>query len=93
MNVSDLNRETRPPRERCPVTVESPCILVCSIDRSTGHCFGCGRSSAEITNWLVYSAAERRAIMDELPARLDKIERKPRRVTKRQRLALERGEG
>lgn len=75
------------------MTIESPCILVCSIDRRTGHCFGCGRTSAEITNWLAYSAAERRAIMDELPARMGEIERKPRRITKRQRLALERDEG
>ncbi|MGN6583716.1 MAG: DUF1289 domain-containing protein, partial [Rhizobiaceae bacterium] len=22
--------------------IESPCILVCSIDMKTGYCFGCG---------------------------------------------------
>ena len=24
--------------------MESPCILVCSIDMVTGYCFGCGRT-------------------------------------------------
>ncbi len=32
--------------------IESPCILVCSIDRATGYCFGCGRTQPEIGAWL-----------------------------------------
>ena len=28
--------------------MESPCILVCSIDMVTGYCFGCGRTRDEI---------------------------------------------
>ena len=67
--------------------VKSPCILVCSIDMSTGYCFGCGRTSQEIASWMDYSAAERDTIMDSLQARLETIERKPRRETKRARLA------
>lgn len=70
--------------------MESPCILVCSIDIKTGFCFGCGRTGAEIGSWTVYSDAERRAIMESLPARLETVERKPRRETRRTRMARER---
>ncbi len=68
----------------------SPCILVCSIDMKTGFCFGCGRTRDEIAGWIDYSDAERQSIMDMLAARIETIERKPRRETRRQRLAKER---
>lgn len=68
----------------------TPCILVCSIDQNTGYCFGCGRTSAEIGAWVSYSDDERRQIMEMLPERLTKVERKPRRETRRQRMARER---
>jgi predicted Fe-S protein YdhL (DUF1289 family) len=67
--------------------MESPCILVCSIDDKTGYCFGCGRTRDEIGAWTVYSSAERRQIMDALPARLETVERRPRRETRRTRMA------
>ncbi len=68
----------------------TPCILVCSIDQNTGYCFGCGRTSAEIGAWMSYSDDERRQIMEVLPERMTKVERKPRRETRRQRMARER---
>lgn len=71
--------------------IESPCILVCSIDMNTGYCFGCGRTRDEISAWLVMDATERRAVMTQLPARLETVERRPRRETRRTRLARERG--
>ena len=71
--------------------IESPCILVCSIDLKTGYCFGCGRTRDEISSWLTFSPETRRAVMSELPARLETVERKPRRETRRQRIARERG--
>lgn len=71
--------------------IESPCILVCSIDRTTGYCFGCGRTQIEIGHWIAMSPAERRTVMAELPARLETVERRPRRETRRTRLARERG--
>ena len=71
-------------------TVKSPCILVCSIDMKTGYCFGCGRTRDEISGWMTYSDQERDEIMAGLPQRLEGIERKPRRVTKRQRMRQER---
>ncbi|WP_047455310.1 DUF1289 domain-containing protein [Rhizobium rhizogenes] len=68
----------------------TPCILVCSLDLNTGFCFGCGRTREEIGEWMTYSDAERLDIMQVLPERLATVERKPRRETRRQRLARER---
>ena len=70
--------------------MESPCILVCSIDMNTGYCFGCGRTRDEIGAWTLYTSEERRNIMELLPARLETVERKPRRETRRARMARER---
>lgn len=68
----------------------SPCTLVCSIDLKTGFCFGCGRTRDEIAGWMDYTDTERRALMETLPARLETVERRPRRETRRQRMAKER---
>ena len=70
-------------------TIQSPCTLVCSIDMKTGYCFGCGRTGNEITSWMVYSHDERKEIMDGLNARMKTIEQKPRRETRRKRMARE----
>lgn len=72
------------------MSIESPCILVCSMDEKTGFCFGCGRTRDEIAGWLDYTPETRRTVMVELPARLETVERKPRRETRRQRMARER---
>ncbi|UXN64384.1 DUF1289 domain-containing protein [Phyllobacterium sp. A18/5-2] len=69
--------------------IESPCILVCAIDMKTGFCFGCGRTRDEIGAWSIMSPENRRAIMAGLPARLETIERRPRRETRRNRMARE----
>lgn len=73
--------------------IESPCILVCSIDMATGYCHGCGRTRDEIGAWTVLSPTDRRAIMETLPARLETIEKKPRRETRRQRIARLKAQG
>ena len=49
--------------------IESPCIKVCTLDTRTRTCLACGRTIDEIATWSALSAAERRRIMDELPAR------------------------
>ncbi|MGJ8570112.1 MAG: DUF1289 domain-containing protein [Hoeflea sp.] len=72
------------------MSIESPCILICSIDLMTGYCFGCGRTRDEIAQWMSYSPETRTEVMAELPARLETVERKPRRETRRQRMARER---
>ncbi len=69
--------------------IESPCILVCSIDIKTGYCFGCGRTRDEIAGWIGMTPEKRRDVMALLPARLDAVERKPRRETRRARIARE----
>lgn len=73
--------------------IESPCILVCVVDRATGYCFGCGRTREEIGGWLTMTPAERREVMAELPARLETVVRPPRRETRRARMAREQGAG
>lgn len=73
--------------------METPCILVCSIDMKTGFCFGCGRTRDEIGAWTLYTSEERRHLMEILPARLETLERKPRRETRRTRMARERVNG
>lgn len=71
--------------------IESPCILICSMDRESGHCFGCGRTTDEIAYWGLRVKDERDAIMAELPARMPplkaKLEEKraKRRVNRRNR--------
>jgi len=72
------------------MSIESPCILICSIDLKTGYCFGCGRTRDEIAQWMSYSPDTRSEVMAELPTRLESVERKPRRETRRQRMARER---
>ena len=71
--------------------IESPCILVCAMDMKTGYCFGCGRTRDEIEAWIDMTPARRREVMAELPARLETVERRPRRETRRGRMASERG--
>lgn len=56
----------------------------------TGFCFGCGRTGDEISGWMTYSHEERANIMDGLPERLETVEQKPRRETRRKRMARER---
>jgi hypothetical protein len=55
----------------------------------TGYCFGCGRTREEIGAWLTMTPDNRRTIMAGLAARLDSIERRPRRETRRTRMARE----
>lgn len=72
------------------MSIQSPCILVCSIDPATGYCFGCGRTGAEIAGWITYSDEERAMVTAKLPDRMETVERKPRRETRRRRMARER---
>jgi uncharacterized protein len=77
-------------QENIMTAIESPCILVCSIDNKTGFCFGCGRTREEIGAWIDMTPETRRSVMAELQARLETVERRPRRETRRTRMARER---
>lgn len=72
--------------------IESPCILVCSIDLDTGFCHGCGRTTSEIGAWTMYSPEQRKTIMASLDERMARIDKKPRRKTRRQLLAEQKAE-
>ncbi|KAB2665140.1 DUF1289 domain-containing protein [Brucella tritici] len=50
-------------------TIESPCILVCTIDTETGFCLGCARTLDEIARWSSMSAEERMAVWSLLADR------------------------
>lgn len=50
--------------------IETPCIRLCKMHPDRGFCEGCGRTLAEIGDWLTLSDHQRRAVMDSLPARL-----------------------
>lgn len=84
MDKADLDlSEFEPP--------DSPCKLICSVDRESDRCFGCGRSTDEIAQWTLLPQEKRDEILAELPARMPpltaKLEerRKKRRVNKRRR--------
>lgn len=73
------------------MAISSPCILVCVIDQQSGYCFGCGRTTDEIASWVSMTEDGRARVLAELPGRMEGIERKPRRETRRSRMARERG--
>ncbi|MGR3756920.1 MAG: DUF1289 domain-containing protein [Tranquillimonas sp.] len=65
--------------------VESPCIRVCVVHPAERLCTGCLRSLDEIAAWSGMTPEERRAILDDLPARRGRLQR--RRGGRRGRLA------
>jgi predicted Fe-S protein YdhL (DUF1289 family) len=47
----------------------SPCNRVCRIDPATGWCLGCSRTLAEIADWAMLSAGEKRALLAQIAER------------------------
>lgn len=62
--------------------ISTPCIKVCVMENDL--CLGCGRTLGEIASWGSMREAERRAIMDMLPARLAKLDAKNQADTEAQ---------
>ena len=60
--MSDTPKSTLP-------EIPSPCVSVCTIDRTTGQCIGCLRTIEEIGQWPRASNEERYAILQELKER------------------------
>ncbi|WP_300381158.1 DUF1289 domain-containing protein [Henriciella sp.] len=56
-----------------PKAIETPCRQVCAVDGQTGLCLGCARTLKEIGGWSGLSDAERRAVMQELDQRMDRL--------------------
>ncbi|MBL4768729.1 MAG: DUF1289 domain-containing protein [Rhodobacteraceae bacterium] len=53
--------------------IESPCIQICVVHPVERICTGCYRSIDEISRWSRMTAAERKAVMDELSARASQL--------------------
>lgn len=51
------------------MTIESPCIRICTLDASGELCLGCFRTLDEIVAWTGLSEAERAGVLARLPAR------------------------
>lgn len=56
-------------RPEVDTSVPSPCITVCQVDDTTGHCIGCYRSIDEIREWPILSADEKRAVLARIAER------------------------
>jgi len=53
--------------------IESPCVKICVIHPEARLCTGCLRSIEEIGSWSRMTGDERKAVMDDLPARKSKL--------------------
>ncbi|MGL5447737.1 MAG: DUF1289 domain-containing protein [Rhabdaerophilum sp.] len=63
----------------------SPCTKVCTTDPVTGFCLGCGRTGAEIGQWIYMSSGERIALKRTLPARMSMLAARDGRCVVRQK--------
>jgi uncharacterized protein len=55
------------------VDIMSPCNNICTVDKVSALCVGCGRTLAEITAWSRYTDDGRTRITTELPQRLSRL--------------------
>lgn len=55
------------------IPVPSPCINVCTIDEESGLCLGCARSLREVAQWKRMSEEQKQAVINQLPARKQKM--------------------
>jgi predicted Fe-S protein YdhL (DUF1289 family) len=53
--------------------IQTPCVKICVVDRTSALCIGCGRSLAEIAGWIGFTDEERTRIMAALPRRLEAL--------------------
>ena len=49
--------------------IDSPCIDICTIDRDSGECIGCGRTVEEVKNWTNFDNLKKKQILENLNAR------------------------
>jgi uncharacterized protein len=55
---------------RLMTAIETPCQKICLLDAGRDNCVGCGRTRLEIASWMSMTPAERRDVMQQLPARM-----------------------
>ena len=53
------------------MTIVSPCINVCVTDPNSDLCYGCARTTEEITKWSSYSDQEQRDVIKSGRLRMD----------------------
>ena len=46
--------------------VKSPCNNICTIQKNTRICVGCGRTIKEIVNWMSFNDNEKKIILSKL---------------------------
>ena len=51
------------------MTIESPCVRMCTLDATGELCLGCFRTLDEIVAWTALSEAERAGVLARLPGR------------------------
>jgi len=52
-----------------PDYVASPCVKVCALDRDTGLCSGCFRTTQEIADWIEMTPEQKNATVERAEAR------------------------
>lgn len=58
--------------------IDSPCIAICKLDSTQGHCIGCGRTLEEISQWRTATPAWQQDVVTKSGNRLKKAQnRKP----------------
>ena len=48
--------------------IDSPCIDICTIDRDSGECIGCGRTVEEVRNRANFDNLKKKQILENLNA-------------------------
>lgn len=56
--------------------IDLPCIDICTMDRDSGECIGCGRTIEEISNWVSLDNFKKKQILDKLNTRKNNIKTK-----------------
>ncbi len=56
--------------------VESPCIQICVVHPTERICTGCYRTIDEISRWSKMNSSERAEIMQDLPERKPRLDRR-----------------
>lgn len=57
-----------------PSSINSPCVMVCTIDEKSGLCLGCYRTMDEIAEWRRMGESNRVRLISELALRADQID-------------------
>ena len=56
-----------------PAPIKTPCIKVCVVDGSSGHCLGCGRTLGEIARWATFTDDQREDVLALLAPRMEAL--------------------